>query len=134
MKFQLIIFLTFLLNLSTVSYAGMVFPDVYDSEPLSQELSYLVDKGVVEGYPDGTFKSLNLINRAEFTKMIIEGLTSLELDEDIYNHCFEDQLKMKLYFLKKFFLNLKYQFSYLSKVNSIISSFNCMNIIYLLFF
>ena len=90
MKFQLIILLTFLLNLSTVSYAGMVFPDVYDSEPLSLELSYLLDKGVVEGYPDGTFKSLNLINRAEFTKMIIEGLTSLELDEDIYNNCFED--------------------------------------------
>ncbi len=88
--FQILILSIFILQTTLLASAGSVFPDVYDSEPISEELQYLVDQGVVEGYPDGTFQALNLINRAEFTKMVIEGLTDEEIDEEKNSNCFND--------------------------------------------
>ncbi|KKR09312.1 MAG: S-layer protein [Candidatus Peregrinibacteria bacterium GW2011_GWE2_39_6] len=71
-------------------FAGSVFPDVYDSHPVNTALSYLVDKGVIQGYPDGNFQPLWLINRAEFTKMIVEGVLQQTPDETRYHYCFPD--------------------------------------------
>ncbi len=70
--------------------AGEVFPDVYDTDPVSEALEYLVEEGVVEGYSDGTFQPLNLINRAEFTKMVVEGVEGVTPDETVYKKCFTD--------------------------------------------
>ena len=36
-------------------------------------INYLYEKGVVEGYDDGSYKPSNKINRAEFTKILIES-------------------------------------------------------------
>jgi len=73
-----------------VVLAGEVFPDVYDTDPSVVALEYLVDEGVVEGYGDGTFQPLNLINRAEFTKMVLEGVGGVTPDETVYKKCFTD--------------------------------------------
>ena len=73
-----------------VVLADTDFTDVYESEPVNTALDYLVDKGVVEGYDDGTFRPLNLINRAEFTKMVVEGVQGVTPDETLYKKCFSD--------------------------------------------
>jgi len=73
-----------------VASADVAFSDVYSSDPLNTPLDYLVENNVVEGYGDGTFKPLNLINRAEFTKMIVEGVIGETPDPDIYHDCFTD--------------------------------------------
>lgn len=52
-------------------------------------ISYLMDHGIVNGYPDGTFRPDATINRAEFTKIIIGALYK---NSDI-DGCLADQMK-----------------------------------------
>lgn len=47
------------------------FPDVPVNYWAFPAVSQLVDKGVINGYPDGTFKPENRVTRAEFAKMIL---------------------------------------------------------------
>lgn len=51
------------------------FNDVPASHPNYEAINYVQSKGVVEGYPDGTYQPGKLIDRYEFTKIII-GATS----------------------------------------------------------
>ncbi|HAU40099.1 MAG: hypothetical protein UV80_C0006G0089 [Candidatus Peregrinibacteria bacterium GW2011_GWF2_43_17] len=71
-------------------HAEVVFSDVYSSDSLNGALDYLVENDVVEGYDDSTFRPLNLINRAEFTKMIVEGVIGETPDPEVYRDCFTD--------------------------------------------
>ncbi|MFA4814641.1 MAG: S-layer homology domain-containing protein [Candidatus Gracilibacteria bacterium] len=66
------------------------YSDVYPNDPVQEALQYLTEEGVVEGYGDGTFRPLQLINRAEFTKMIVEGVVGETPDEYVYANCFSD--------------------------------------------
>lgn len=50
------------------------FPDVPFSHPNEDAVAYLVKKGIVSGYPDGTFQPERAINRAEFTKIVVGAL------------------------------------------------------------
>jgi len=50
------------------------FPDVPVSYWAFSGISQLVDRGVINGYPDGTFKPENQVTRAEFAKMILLAL------------------------------------------------------------
>src|SRR5690606_12712850 len=44
-------------------------------------IDYVQSKGIVSGYPDGTYQPDRLLNRAEFTKIIVESRFSrLEID------------------------------------------------------
>lgn len=54
-----------------------------------EAIQNLVDRGIVSGYPDGTFKPNNPINRAEFMKIVVEALDT-EVSENFYNNCFPD--------------------------------------------
>lgn len=45
-------------------------------------ISYLVDNDIVQGYSDGTFKPDKMINRAEFTKIIIRTLLDYDPEKD----------------------------------------------------
>ncbi|MCD6109703.1 S-layer homology domain-containing protein [bacterium] len=47
------------------------FPDVESNNPNYQAIMYLNEKGIIQGYPDGTFKPDKLVNRAEALKIII---------------------------------------------------------------
>lgn len=46
-----------------------IFSDIDDGDPDFVAINYLKDKGVVQGYPDGSFMPGNSINRAEFVKL-----------------------------------------------------------------
>jgi len=46
------------------------FTDVQPTNPYYTAIKYLKDGGIVSGYPDGSFKPDNTINRAEFTKIV----------------------------------------------------------------
>ena len=47
------------------------FSDVGKDNEYYDALVYLKDKGVISGYPDGSFKPFQTINRAEFTKIVM---------------------------------------------------------------
>ncbi len=64
------------------------FPDV-NNHKNSIAIEYLKDQNVINGYPDGTFKPENKINRAELTKVLVEG-QGITPDEAQYSHCFPD--------------------------------------------
>lgn len=49
------------------------FSDVGVSNPNYVAISYLKDHGVISGYPDGTFKPDQVVNRAETLKIILLG-------------------------------------------------------------
>lgn len=63
-----VLFLVALLFCQTTMAA---FSDVTVSTPYSEAINYAQEKGIVGGYADGTFKPAGLINRAEFTKIIV---------------------------------------------------------------
>lgn len=56
-----------------VTAAG-VFPDVSASDPNFIDINAMASMGIIKGYADGTFKSANPINRAEFATMIARAL------------------------------------------------------------
>lgn len=47
------------------------FTDVSPSHDNYQAINYLNEKGIIQGYDDGTFKPDNLVNRAEAIKIVI---------------------------------------------------------------
>ena len=49
------------------------FTDVQSRTKYQEAINYISDLGIVKGYEDGTYKPLKKINRAEFTKIIIEA-------------------------------------------------------------
>lgn len=52
-------------------------------------IQYLYDKGIVEGYPDGSFKPDNNLTRAELMKILVLG-AGYDPDANQYNNCFPD--------------------------------------------
>lgn len=71
---------------TTSTPATGVFSDVPKESFSTDSLEYLKDNKVISGYPDGTFKPGNEINRAEFTKIVIGALT----DSPKGSNCFTD--------------------------------------------
>jgi uncharacterized protein YkwD len=65
------------------------FPDVPENYVYSQAIQYLQGQGIIKGYPDGTFKPENTVNRAEFTKIIIGAKLGAEPVGSAAN-CFPD--------------------------------------------
>lgn len=57
-------------NTTTDTEADPFLADAYRSQ-FQKAIIGLKEKGVINGYPDGSFKPFNLINRAEFMKIII---------------------------------------------------------------
>ena len=50
-----------------------VFDDVDSSNDYYDAIAYVYDYGIVQGYEDGTYRPDNSINRAEFTKILMEA-------------------------------------------------------------
>lgn len=71
------------------SMEEQVYPDVPSLHVNYNAVGMLSAFGVIKGYPDGTFKPENPINRAELTKMVV---AMMEPDTDLssYNNCFPD--------------------------------------------
>lgn len=66
------------------------YPDVAFNDPLCPAISYVTDQGIFEGYPDGTFRPNDVINRVETTKVILEGFNIPLLPDDGTNLGFID--------------------------------------------
>ncbi len=64
------------------STADVDFSDISTVAWYSPYLATAVDKGIVAGYPDRTFKPSNSVNAAEFFKMLTEA-SGIEVDEDV---------------------------------------------------
>ncbi len=62
---------TFIVVSNTASAAS--FADVPTTYEYSDAVTFLLDEGVVQGYPDGSYKPANTINRAEFVKIVLES-------------------------------------------------------------
>lgn len=67
------------------------FPDVPSSHPHSDAINQLASMGVINGYPDGSFKPDNTVNRAEFVKMILTALDYELIDKKTPS--FKDSIK-----------------------------------------
>ncbi|MBU1446408.1 S-layer homology domain-containing protein [Patescibacteria group bacterium] len=58
---------------SPVIYPG-IFADISSAHPHFQAIKFLKNEGVIEGYPDGSFKPENSVSRVEVLKFILEGI------------------------------------------------------------
>jgi hypothetical protein len=59
------------------------FPDVPANHANYEAILYLQANGIVQGNPDGTFKPESTINRAEFTKILVESVA----DQNVIEAC-----------------------------------------------
>ncbi|MFH1284394.1 MAG: trypsin-like peptidase domain-containing protein [Candidatus Peregrinibacteria bacterium] len=65
-----------------------IFSDIDVYHPNFIAIDSLKSIGVINGYPDGTFKAEGEINRAELTKMVVEMIAGTP--SPTYNSCFSD--------------------------------------------
>lgn len=63
------------------------FQDIPSDHPNAEAIAYLQTWGIVQGYPDGTFRPKALINRAEFTKILVGAFYPGEANG---SECFRD--------------------------------------------
>lgn len=63
-------------------FAHASFDDVSSAHPYFSAISYVQSEGIVNGYPDGTFKPNQTINRAEFLKILLETVLTQDLIDD----------------------------------------------------
>jgi polyhydroxybutyrate depolymerase len=77
------------LPVSTGAHAAdLPFPDLATSWFAYRDaVAYLRDRGVIGGYPDGTFKPKETINRAELLKIVFKGRSNAE---PVAGSCFSD--------------------------------------------
>jgi hypothetical protein len=68
-----------LLNLTPLLAA---FSDLESAGAYQDAINYSQQNGIVSGYPDGTFRPANPINRAEFTKIIIGAALNYNSSQD----------------------------------------------------
>lgn len=69
--------------------SGDVFADVNKEHENAYAIAYLKSRGVIRGYQDDTFKPDELINRAEFLKLI-STVYHVYPHHLRYNNCFDD--------------------------------------------
>ncbi len=65
---------------------GKYFKDVLDAHPFSSTINNLKEKGMVKGYPDGTFAPDSSISRAEFITLVMASVTKNPQGKN----CFKD--------------------------------------------
>jgi len=67
---------------------AQVFSDVNLDTPNAEAIAYLKEQGIIGGYPDGSFKPTQSLNRAELLKILVEG-KGITPDAGLTN-CFPD--------------------------------------------
>jgi hypothetical protein len=80
MKKIFVFVMAFTLLFTSMAFgAGREFTDVTEKDWFYEELNSVVEKGIVDGYPDGSFKPGNSLKFEEFVKMVVVAVS----DEDI---------------------------------------------------
>ncbi len=85
---------------------GQEFPDVPQGHWAYNEIETLAKEGVVVGYPDGNFKADALVDRAEFSTMVIKALAQehspikaeIKFSDVPYYHWAYDMIQRAVYF------------------------------------
>lgn len=72
--------------LLTPAITQAAFSDVQPGSRYAESVGYVEAQGIVQGYADGTFKPYATINRAEFTKILVEALAS----ESAIRACYDE--------------------------------------------
>lgn len=79
---------------SLVNPVSASFQDVGESDVNYEAINFLKREGIIGGYPDGTFKPDQTLNRAELTKIVVE---SSDVDKSKDESCFPDLEKGSWY-------------------------------------
>lgn len=66
------------------------FDDVDSKQDFFDAIQFVKREGMVSGYKDGSFQPDNLINRAEFTKIIVNTKYADEIPTKLAESCFSD--------------------------------------------
>ncbi|MBU0668451.1 S-layer homology domain-containing protein [Patescibacteria group bacterium] len=93
MKKNIISLFTIILLTTPTVFA---FNDVLSNHNYSDAIEFIKSENIVQGYPDGSFKPDNTINRAELLKIII-GAKYSTIEEIFNNNCFKDVQKDQWY-------------------------------------
>lgn len=73
---------------SDSAFVLVSFPDVIKGHYGYTAITTLQERGIIRGYSDGTFKPLQKVSRAEFSKLLLAGLHPDEVHSETY--CFLD--------------------------------------------
>ncbi len=60
-------------EIKSQSLRAMIFKDVAEGDSSGQAIKFLKEKGVITGYPDGTFRPEGTLNRAEAVKILLNA-------------------------------------------------------------
>jgi uncharacterized protein YkwD len=74
---------SFLVPILQISEGLAAFSDVPGGHPYKASIDFVQQEGIVSGYADGTYQPERILNRAEFTKIIIES----RYDANTINSC-----------------------------------------------
>lgn len=83
-------FVAVVVSVLVTSHAIAAFTDVRTSTNYREAILYAQTEGIVSGYPDGSFKPGQTINRAEFTKIIDRTTSTPDSSTGLYQLPFED--------------------------------------------
>ncbi|MCK9185895.1 S-layer homology domain-containing protein [Candidatus Gracilibacteria bacterium] len=86
-------FLLAFLSLSVfagVAFAYAAYTDVNQAHNYSKAIDFITEKGIVNGYPDGTYKPYQTLNRAELLKIVVEAVYENEFESFAFENCFSD--------------------------------------------
>ncbi|MCA9385349.1 S-layer homology domain-containing protein [Candidatus Dojkabacteria bacterium] len=82
-------FILFLLTSPTLG--ATTFPDVSDYYEYANEIEYVKENGIVDGYTDGLFRPENQISRAELTKIVVNtAFSDATIESCEYTDVFPD--------------------------------------------
>lgn len=90
-------------SMASADISGYIFSDVSNTSYNAAEIAYLKKKNIISGNPDGSFKPLSGVNRAELAKLIIIATksTPTELDKNCFPDVKEDWYAQYVCFAKK---------------------------------
>lgn len=79
------------------AYAGVIFRDI-DNHWAKATIEWGVDKGIVNGYANGTFMPNQNVTEAEFIRMLVVGITGRDLEESYLSEYWSDKYYNFLHF------------------------------------
>ncbi|MFC1655314.1 S-layer homology domain-containing protein [Patescibacteria group bacterium] len=88
---------TVAINFNANAQVCAAFTDVAFNDPLCPAIEFVKNQGIFQGYPDGTFRPNDVINRVESTKVILEGFSIPLLADDNTNQGFTDVIVNEWY-------------------------------------
>ena len=85
-----ILAIAFLISILPAGAEAVAFPDVPERHPSFEAIDDLRIRGLIQGYPDGTFKPTQSVNRAEALKLIVAPISFDEHIASFEQSSYED--------------------------------------------